>query len=116
MFESSLFIPLLTVLLLTLVFNYLVFPLWISTLSKVPAAHPLCHVTDAWILWKRWIADENEPILEAHRKKGRLIRLSPTEVSINQIEGGVKIVGGKFDRSDWWMYLFTREKHVTLFS
>lgn len=82
-----------------LIYRFLVYPTCVSPLSKVPAAHLTASWSPLWILWIRYTRGEVQTIHEAHRKFGPLVRLSPNEVSINCVDGGLRTVyAGAFDK------------------
>src|SRR4051812_35812803 len=74
-----------------------------SSWQKIPAAHWSARFSSLWILYVRYSSREIRTIHEAHAKYGPVVRLSPAEVSVNCVEGGVKIIyGGGFDKHDWY--------------
>lgn len=82
--------------LVNLVRNYLNNPL-----RKVPAAHPLAHFTSLWIHYVRWCGVENSTLKAAHEQLGPIICLSPEEVSVNCVKGGIRdIYAGGFEKGD----------------
>ncbi|KAF2657933.1 cytochrome P450 monooxygenase-like protein [Lophiostoma macrostomum CBS 122681] len=91
----STIIPLLLLfLLLTITIKYLRNPL-----RKIPAAHPLAPLTPLWIHWIRWRSIENATLKSAHRRLGPVICLSPSEVSVNCVKGGVRdVYAGGFEK------------------
>ena len=68
-----------------LVHKYLIYPLAISPLSKLPRAHPLCSISEKWLDWQR--KREAKTLFEAHQQHGPIVRLGPREVSVNSLEG-----------------------------
>ena len=39
----------------------------------------------------------------AHQKHGPIIRLGPNEISVNQVDGGIRTVyGGGFEKGEWY--------------
>ena len=92
-----------SVCITTLFWRLVISPLFFSPLSRIPAANSLAKVSSAWILWARYHGHANQKIKEAHEKHGEIVRLSPTELSVNCIDGGVKtIYGGGFDKHSWY--------------
>lgn len=84
-------------------YKYLIFPLWISPLSKIPAAHVSCAFSPFWILWQRFKEEEVHVIYEAHQKHGPIVRLGPNEVSVNCVDGGLRTVyAGNFEKPGWY--------------
>ncbi|KIV84591.1 hypothetical protein PV11_00363 [Exophiala sideris] len=86
-------------------YRFLLFPAFISPLAKVPTAHWTCSVSSLWILYKRLKAEQNTTVLAAHRKHGDVVRLGPTELSVNCVENGYKTVySGPFDKDDYYRF------------
>ena len=98
-------IPFVCIILLTAsaLYRYLVFPIFLSRLSKIPAAHPICHVTSLWLYYIRWADIENRTIQRLHEEKGPILRLGPNELSVNCYEEGIKtIYGGGFEKTEFY--------------
>ncbi|KAI0021809.1 cytochrome P450 3A12 [Xylariomycetidae sp. FL0641] len=89
-------------LLIALVYRYLVYPAVLSPLARVPAAHWSCAVSPAWILWSRLTSAENGTLYAAHRRHGPVVRIAPSELSINNMEGVKTIYQGGFDKHPWY--------------
>ena len=80
-----------------------IIPTFISPLSKIPNAHFTSSFSPFWILWKRYVAQENRAIHAAHVKHGEIVRLGPNEVSINCVDGGIRTVySGGFEKWAWY--------------
>lgn len=95
-----------TVVLLGL-WHFIAVPAFLSPLAKIPAANPLAHVPNLWILYIRWRNTENQTILELHQKLGPIVRLAPNELSVNCYEGGLKtIYGGGFAKDEFYVRRF----------
>jgi hypothetical protein len=91
------------VLGLAFLYKYLIYPLFISPLSKIPAAHWLARVTPLWILWIRHSTREVSTIHAAHERLGPVVLLGPNELSINCVKGGILTVySGGFPKGDWY--------------
>jgi hypothetical protein len=73
-------------------YRFVIVPVFVSPLSKIPAAHPTASFSPAWILWIRWSSRENTTVLAAHERLGPLIRLGPNEISVNCVNGGIRTV------------------------
>ena len=94
-------------LLSLLLFKWVIYPALLSPLSKIPNAHFTASISPAWILWKRFRGQNNNAIHAAHRKFGPIVRLAPSELSINCVVGGIKTVySGNFDKHDWYPRVF----------
>lgn len=90
------------------VLKYLLYPIFISPLAKIPNAHFTSGISPAWILWKRYRGLETRTIHAAHRRLGSIVRLAPNELSVNCVDGGIRTVyGGGFDKPEWYSYLFS---------
>lgn len=84
-------------------YKYLLFPLCISPLSKIPSAHFSCALSPLWILWQRFKEEETHVIYAAHQKHGPIVRLGPSEVSVNCVDGGLRTVyAGNFEKPVWY--------------
>ena len=78
--------------ILVAVYRYVILPVFVSPLSKIPAAHPTSSLSPSWILWTRWRGRENSTVLAAHERLGPLVRLGPNEISVNCVNGGIRTV------------------------
>lgn len=88
---------------LYIVYRYLIFPLWISPLSKIPSIHFSCAFSPLWILWQRFKEEEIHVIYAAHQKHGPIVRLGPSEVSVNCVDGVLRtIYAGGFEKPVWY--------------
>ena len=97
-----------------LVYQYILYPAFLSPLAKIPNAHFLAPYTSFWILRKRLRNQENKTIYEAHKKHGKIIRLGPNEISINSVSDGLKVVyTGNFDKHEWYPNLFANYGSVS---
>lgn len=74
------------------VYRFLVYPLLVSPLAKIPNGHPIAAFSPLWILWIRWTGKENATVYRLHQKHGPLIRLGPAEISVNCVDGGIRTV------------------------
>jgi hypothetical protein len=89
------------------VYQYIIHPVFLSPLSKIPNAHFTAPVSPLWILWKRKKAIENRTLLEAHEKYGPVLRVGPSDISINCVDGGLRTVyAGGFEKHDWYPRIF----------
>lgn len=90
-------------LLAFLLWRYIVYPAFVSPLSKIPNAHFSAPFTPLWILWKRFYVVENETIHAAHVEHGKIVRLGPNEVSIACVDDGIRLVyGGGFEKHAYY--------------
>ena len=87
------------------VYKYILHPLFLSALADIPSAHPLSSVTSLWIQWMRFSGQEVHAVNEAFRRKGAVVKLGPSDIAVNTIDGGVKTVyDGGFDKPDWYSF------------
>jgi hypothetical protein len=85
------------------IYKCLIHPLFLSPLSKIPAAHPTSHVSPIWIYYIRYKNIENQTIHELHKQKGPILRTAPNQLSVNCYEGGLKtIYTGGFHKTDFY--------------
>ena len=92
---------------LFLFYKGIIFPVFFSPLSKIPNAHWSVPISPAWILWKRFKSRNNRTIHAAHERLGPIVRLSPSEISINCVDGGIKTVyTGGFEKHEWYPRVF----------
>ncbi|KAF2170398.1 hypothetical protein M409DRAFT_19220 [Zasmidium cellare ATCC 36951] len=70
-----------------LTYRYLIYPIFFSPLSKIPTPNPLCYITDHFSRYLSWREQEFDWLLKYHRQYGPLIRIGPTSVSVNSVEG-----------------------------
>lgn len=88
-------------------YKYFICPVFISPLSKIPNAHFSAPVSPAWILWNRFRMRGNRTIHKSHQKYGPIVRLGPSEISINCVDGGIRTVyAGGFEKHDWYPRVF----------
>lgn len=89
--------------LLYLVYKYLIYPSFLSPLSKIPNAHATSPFSPFWILWKRYSEQENRSIHAAHVRHGDIVRLGPNEVSVACVDEGIRtIYSGGFEKWPWY--------------
>jgi unspecific monooxygenase len=94
-------------ILLLLCYKFLIYPTFVSPLSKIPNAHFSSPLSPLWILWIRKSRLENRTLLACHEKLGPIIRLGPSDISLNCLDGGIRtIYSGGFDKHDWYPRIF----------
>ncbi|KAL4798055.1 cytochrome P450 [Aspergillus venezuelensis] len=102
---------------ISLLYEYAIYPSVVSPLSKLPNAHWSASLSPAWILWKRFRCQNNRTIHAIHQRLGPIVRLGPSEISINCVEGGIKSVyTGGFDKHDWYPRVFGSFGTVSMFT
>lgn len=93
--------------IITAFYKFIIHPVFLSPLSKIPAAHPTSHISPLWIYYIRWANIENRTLYELHKKKGPILRLAPNELSVNCYEGGLKtIYTGGFEKTAFYARRF----------
>lgn len=90
-------------ILLYLIYKYLIYPVFLSPLSKIPSAHFSSSFSSVWILLERHNEQENRAIHTAHVKYGDIVRLGPNEISVACVDEGIRtIYGGGFEKWNWY--------------
>lgn len=77
----------LSLLILFILYKYLFHPLFLSPLSKIPAAHFTAPLSPTWISALRDAGKETVTIHALHAKHGPVVRLAPRELSVNSACG-----------------------------
>ncbi|KAF2153874.1 putative cytochrome P450 monooxygenase [Myriangium duriaei CBS 260.36] len=84
-------------------YRYIIYPVFLSPLAKVPSAHWSSSVTPLWILIQRRRGRENPMVHAAHERLGSLVRLGPNEIAVNCVDGGIRtIYGGGYEKGSWY--------------
>ncbi|PVH89893.1 cytochrome P450 3A6 [Cadophora sp. DSE1049] len=101
---SILSIPVLglTVVSFLAIYKFIIFPAFLSPLSKIPNAHWSAPISPFWALWIRFKSRENRDLHAAHQKYGPVIRLAPNELSVNDLNGLRTVYGGGFEKGEWY--------------
>jgi hypothetical protein len=98
-------------------YKFILYPAFLSPLSKIPNAHPTAPFSEAWILWTRYSMRNNRATLAAHQRYGPIVRMAPNELSINCVDGGIRTVyAGGFEKHDWYPRLFPSYGYTSLWS
>ena len=98
---------LLLVGVLFLGYQYIIYPVFISPLSRIPNAHFTSSFSPCWILWKRYSGGENNAIHSAHQRLGDIVRLGPYDISVSCVDGGIRtIYAGGFEKHAWYPNMF----------
>lgn len=84
------------------IYKFIIYPAFISPLSKIPNAHWTTPFFPAWILLTRARCRENASVHAAHVKFGPVVRLGPSELSVNDLNGVKTVYGGGFDKGQWY--------------
>ena len=98
-------------------YNYILYPLFVSPLSKIPSAHWTAPLSPLWILNKRRGQNETPAIHAAHDTLGPVIRIAPNEVSVNSVDGGIRtIYAGGYAKGDWYLNAFKNYGEMPMFA
>lgn len=92
-------------------FQCIIYPIYFSPLSKIPAAHGLANVTSLWIQWHRWRGTEFGPITKALAANGPYVRVGPNEIIVNSIDAVQNVYGvgsNNFDKHPSYDYFITQ--------
>jgi cytochrome P450 len=101
-------LPLLFTLISTilLLYRYVIYPAFVSPLSKIPAAHFTAPVSSVWIRSKRRNGKTGiQSIFAAHKRLGPIVQLSPNELSVASLDGLRQIYTGAFEKTAWYSEL-----------
>jgi hypothetical protein len=101
-----------------LLYYFIIYPILISPLSKIPSAHRTSSILPIWIWWKRRRGQENRTIYAAHLSQGPIVKLAPKEISVSSQDGMRKIYVGGFERTEWFLQFSNYDRTpnlVTLF-
>lgn len=88
-------------------YKLIIYPVFLSPLASLPAAHPLCHVTSLWMQWQRYNEREFSVVAAAFARKGDYVRLGPREMAVNSVEGvqcAYGVGAQNFDRHKSYLY------------
>jgi cytochrome P450 len=103
----SLAVLLYTAVLLSFIYRYVVHPLFISPLAKLPRAHPTSAILPTWLWYQVHSKNESRAIHKVHQQQGPIVLLAPNEVSVCSLEGLRKIYSGRrFKRPSWFVSSF----------
>jgi cytochrome P450 len=92
---------------LSFLYRYVIYPQFLSPLSKLPRAHPTTAVLPTWLWYQQRTQNESRSITEAHHRHGPVVLVSPSEVSVASLDGLKKIYSGRrFKRPDWFVTSF----------
>lgn len=101
--NASIIVPVDIAFLFASIYRCLIYPTFVSPLSKIPSIHPVAAITSLWMLWIRFCNVENDTVFQAHKKHGPVVRLGPNEISVNCVDDGIKTVYGKgFEKTSYY--------------
>ena len=103
MYQSAIQSVAVLLVVLFLLYRYVIYPGFVSPLSKIPNAHLTAPFSSLWILWTRYQRRENRTLYALHQKLGPVIRLGPKELSVDCVDHGIRsIYGGGFEKPEWY--------------
>jgi hypothetical protein len=102
MAEYGLLGPGVAVILVLITYHSLIYPFFLSPLSRIPSAHWSAPISRFWILWIRYTHRENKTLHAAHCRLGPVIRVGPNELSINDIDSVRTVYQGGFEKPVWY--------------
>jgi cytochrome P450 len=85
-----------------LTYRYIIYPLVLSPLAKIPNAHWSVPLSRFWVLRVRFTRRENRTLHEVHQRLGAVVRLGPNEISVSDIEGVRTVYQGGFEKPEWY--------------
>jgi cytochrome P450 len=87
-------------------YRYVLYPAFLSPLSKIPSSHPTASILPVWFWWKERTNCQARSLFDAHQRKGPVMRVEPNHVSVASLDG-LRVIfhAGKFDRTDWVLQL-----------
>ncbi|KAF9876041.1 cytochrome p450 [Colletotrichum karsti] len=83
---------------LWLVYHFILYPVFISPLAKIPAPHWSCHVSPLWILLARKNNFQNRSLHRAHLELGPVVRIGPNEISVDGYDALRTVYQGGFEK------------------
>lgn len=93
-------------LLLLLFYKYIIAPVFVSPLSKIPNARFTAPILPIWMWLKRRAGTESRTIFSLHQRLGSVVRLGPNEISVNSADGLRTIYIGGFEKDNWYRDAF----------
>lgn len=89
------------------IYQFFLFPKFISSLSSVPPIHWSAKFSSIYSLYVRYKGTELSNLVEAHKKHGPLVQVGPRDVSVNCYQDGVlKIYDAGFGKPTAWYSMF----------
>ena len=84
------------------VYRFVLFPAFLSPLSRIPNAHWSTPFSRLWILWIRFVHRENRTLHSVHGRLGPVVRVGPNELSISDIDSVRTVYQGGFEKPVWY--------------
>ena len=92
------------------IWRYIIYPLFLSPLASVPAAHPIARFSTLWIEWQRLRGTDFQAISAAFATKGPYVLASPRELAVNDMDAVISVWGtgsADFDKHPSYSYWAT---------
>lgn len=84
------------------VYRFVIYPMFLSPLAKIPNAHWSAPLTPLWILYIRYSRQENATLHASHQKFGSIVRVGPHELSIDKFDNVRAVYQGGFEKSNFY--------------
>jgi hypothetical protein len=101
-YNTSLVGPAAAAVFVFLAYRFVIYPAFLSPLSRIPAAHWSARFSSLWILWVRFTHRENKTLHSAHHRLGPVVRIGPNELSINDLASVRTVYQGGFEKPVWY--------------
>ncbi|GJD00815.1 Cytochrome P450 [Colletotrichum higginsianum IMI 349063] len=85
-----------------LLYQFILYPLFLSPLSKLAAPHWSCHISPLWILYTRKTNCQNGTLHQAHLRLGPVVRIAPNELSVDGYDALKTVYQGGFEKDEWY--------------
>jgi hypothetical protein len=96
-------------------YRFLIHPLLLSPLAKLPNAHFTSPILPLWMWWNRRTGFETRSTVAAHQRHGPVVRMGPNEVSVASMDGLRRIFGGGWEKHPYYLH-FANYNAPSLFS
>lgn len=110
-------ISIISLALLTIffVYKYILTPIFLSPLSRIPTPSLLCHITSRLTQYLSWREQELDRLVQSHRRYGPLIRTAPNAVNVSSMEG-LRQVYVSLEKNDFYNQFTSYNGTPNLFS
>ncbi|KAK5113316.1 hypothetical protein LTR85_010933 [Meristemomyces frigidus] len=98
-------------------YRFIIYPAYLSPLSKIPPAHWSAPFSSLWILYHRSREEETPTVHAAHQRLGPIVLLAPNDISINSVDGGIRnVYAGGHAKGDWYRNVFSNYGVMPMFA
>lgn len=94
-------VSLAVVTITTILYYFIIYPLYLHPLAKVPGPK-ICALTKYYILYKSWNQERNRYVNGLHEKYGSIVRIGPNQVDISDIAYQKDIYIGNYDKTGFY--------------